>query len=218
MLCHHAVLGRTPLLLPIMKRHIEERHGVKCLRGDADVLTVPLLDKIRGYVEKADVLIADCSGRNANVFYELGMAHSLGKKVILITKDAIEEAPVDIRHYEFIRYELTKDKEFLDSLDKALRTIFIDRYDDLYEKAIEVFEEFRKVTNSKAKLASKELFVERVVAAEQHAGILSSERTAEIREFLMLRIIADKDDRQVIGDMNNWFQNELASTSKHPPG
>src|SRR3954452_5622402 len=78
-----------------LKRHIEEKHPVKCIRGDADILTVPLLDKIRSYIDTADVLIADCSGRNPNVFYELGMAHALGKKVILITKDAIEDAPTD---------------------------------------------------------------------------------------------------------------------------
>ena len=51
-----------------LQRHIEEKHGVKCIRGDADVLTVPILDKIRGYIDTADVLIADCSGRNPNVF------------------------------------------------------------------------------------------------------------------------------------------------------
>src|SRR5437016_11986535 len=80
-----------------LQKHIEEKHGLVCKRGDTDVLTVPLLNKVRDYIAEADVLIADCSGRNPNVFYELGMAHSLGKKVILITKDPIEEAPVDIR-------------------------------------------------------------------------------------------------------------------------
>ena len=34
-----------------LQKHIEEKHGVQCRRGDADVLTIPLLDKIRGYVE-----------------------------------------------------------------------------------------------------------------------------------------------------------------------
>lgn len=132
-----------------LKRHIEEKHGVKCIRGDADVLTVPLLDKIRGYIDIADVLIADCSGRNPNVFYELGMAHTLGKKVILITRDPIGEAPADIRHYEFIRYEFAKDKEFLDLIDRALRAIFVGRYDDLHKMALEVFEEFRRLTRSR---------------------------------------------------------------------
>jgi hypothetical protein len=121
---------------------MEEKHGVECKRGDADVLTVPLLDKIRRCIEEADVIIADCSGRNPNVFYELGMAHALGKRVILITKDPIENAPTDIRHYEFIRYDLSNHIEFLVSIDKALRSVFIERYERLTEFAREVIDEF----------------------------------------------------------------------------
>ena len=63
-----------------LQQHIEAKHAVECKRGDADILTVPLLDKIRNYIEDADVIIADCSGRNPNVFYDLGMAHTLGKR------------------------------------------------------------------------------------------------------------------------------------------
>lgn len=194
-----------------MRRHIEETHGVKCFRGDEDVLTVPLLDKIRGYIEQADVVIADCSGRNANVFYELGMAHTLGKKVTLITSDPIDKAPVDIRHYEFIRYELTKDTDFLAALDKALRKVFVGRYDDLYQKAVDVFADFRHLTNSRAKMAEKDVFVERVVAAEQRSGIPAPDRAFELREFLLLRIISDKDDRDVIAGMNRWFEAQITA-------
>jgi hypothetical protein len=194
-----------------MQRHIEEKHGLVCKRGDEDVLTVPLLDKIREYIAEADVLIADCSGKNPNVFYELGMAHSLGKKVILITKDSIEEAPVDIRHYEFIRYDLAKHQEFFDSLDKALRAVFIDHYEHLYKKAIEVFQEFRQRTKSRAKMASKEVFIERVIVAEQRSEIPSSDNEPAIREFLLPKIVSDKDDMEIIRDMNDWFQNEITT-------
>ena len=141
---------------------------------------MPLLDKIRGYIDKADVLIADCAGRNPNVFYELGIAHALGKNVILITKDSIAEAPADIRHYEFIRYEFMKDKQFLDSIDRALRTIFVGRYDELHKMAVAVFDEFRQLTKSKAKMATKEVFVERLVTAEQNSSIPATEHHYEL--------------------------------------
>jgi hypothetical protein len=199
-----------------LKRHIEEKHGVKCIRGDADILTVPLLDKIRTYIDMAEVLIADCSGRNPNVFYELGIAHALGKKVILITKDSIVEAPADIRHYEFIHYEFGKDKEFLDSVDKALRSIFVGRYNDLYKIAAAVFEEFRQLTTSKARIATKEIFVEQVVVAERLGAVPAIEDRSRLREFLLLRIIADKNDRDVITDMNKWFEHELELTIPDP--
>src|SRR5438874_6626960 len=75
-----------------LKQHIERHHLIQCERADAKILTEPLLNKINDYIRNADVIIADCSERNPNVFYELGIAHAYGKKVILITKDPIREA------------------------------------------------------------------------------------------------------------------------------
>ena len=196
-----------------LQKHIEEKHGVECKRGDADVLTVPLLDKIRSYVEEADVVIADCSGRNANVFYELGMAHALGKRVVLITKDPVEEAPVDIRHYEFIRYDLSKHQEFLDSIDRALRAVFIERYDRLYEIACDVFQEFKSNTSAKPQKAKKDVFIERVVAGEQLEGIPSVDNKAAVREFVLPRIVENKDQKEVIEALAKWYAKELAQTA-----
>ncbi|MCI0695634.1 nucleoside 2-deoxyribosyltransferase [candidate division KSB1 bacterium] len=85
-----------------LKQHIEQHHGIGCERADDRILTKPFLDKINDLIRDADVIIADCSGRNPNVFYELGIAHALKKDVILITKDPVGVAPSDIRHFEFI--------------------------------------------------------------------------------------------------------------------
>lgn len=85
-----------------MKRHIEEKYDIKCLRADEKILTIAILDKINKIISESDIIIADCSGRNANVMYELGIAHAHMKNVILLTKDDISTVPSDIRHYEFI--------------------------------------------------------------------------------------------------------------------
>lgn len=50
------------------------------------------------------VVICDLSGKNANVFYETGIAHTLGKDVILITQ-SIEDVPFNLRHLRHIRYD-----------------------------------------------------------------------------------------------------------------
>jgi hypothetical protein len=132
-----------------LKQHIEQHHGIQCERADAQVLTKPILDKINDFIQNANVIIADCSGRNPNVFYELGIAHAHGKKVILITKDPVQEAPSDIRHYEFIHYQLDKHVEFLERLDNALRNVFAERYESLYERAKDIFNEFRQATHAR---------------------------------------------------------------------
>jgi len=48
-------------------------------------------------------VVCDFSGRNANVFYEAGIAHTLGKHVVPITQNP-EDIPFDLRHHRYARY------------------------------------------------------------------------------------------------------------------
>lgn len=59
-------------------------------------------DIIEGIV-KSDLVVADLTGANPNVYYELGIAHALNKKVILITQE-IDELPFDLRSYRVVGY------------------------------------------------------------------------------------------------------------------
>ena len=43
------------------------------------------------------------TGRNANVFYEVGYAHALGKRAILLTRD-VDDIPFDLKHFPHIVY------------------------------------------------------------------------------------------------------------------
>ena len=52
------------------------------------------------------LVIADCTGRNANVFYEIGLAHSVGTPVLLITQSP-DDIPFDLRSIRYISYEYT---------------------------------------------------------------------------------------------------------------
>lgn len=70
--------------------------------GDLDNQQSILQDIVIG-IGNADVIIADVTGLNPNVFYELGLCHALDKKVILITQD-ISELPFDIRSYRVDEY------------------------------------------------------------------------------------------------------------------
>lgn len=65
-------------------------------------------------------VIADITGGNDNVFYELGIAHTLNKPTLLITQARTpEEVPFDLRHLRYIAYENTL--AGADSLRVALR-------------------------------------------------------------------------------------------------
>lgn len=54
----------------------------------------------------ARLVIADCTGKNPNVFYEVGMAHTVGKPVILITQKR-EHVPFDLQATRYILYDYT---------------------------------------------------------------------------------------------------------------
>ncbi len=54
-------------------------------------------------IDRSRVVICDCTGRNPNVFYEAGIAHTLGREVILITQSE-HDVPFDLRHLRYVRY------------------------------------------------------------------------------------------------------------------
>lgn len=189
-----------------LKQYIERKYGIQCDRGDADVSTRPLLDKINEYIQTADVIIADCSGRNPNVFYELGIAHAYNKRVILITKDPVQEAPTDIRFYEFIHYELERHTEFFDKLDNALFNVFMERYEDLYERGKTLFYEFRQQTHAHVELISKRIFLLRVMPAEQSQELPVLDSDSEVREFILPHIITDVADITTLNQITDWLE------------
>jgi len=96
-------------LKPVYDDHLLKVAGALNLtiaRADDFFNANQVMSDVWGSVCAARVLIADCTGRNPNVFYELGLAHAVGKPVVLITQKA-EDVPFDLRHIRYIKYEFT---------------------------------------------------------------------------------------------------------------
>lgn len=74
----------------------------------------------------ADVVIADLSIHNANVFYELGIRHSLVKKHTILIRSDIDRFPFDLFTDRYFPYDVQKAKESLPALiqviEQTLRT------------------------------------------------------------------------------------------------
>ncbi len=83
-----------------------ESLGYIVKRADDIYSPTPILNDILNSIEQADMLIAELTGRNPNVFYELGRAHEKGKQVILICQN-VEDVPFDLKHIRLIVYENT---------------------------------------------------------------------------------------------------------------
>lgn len=78
-----------------------EAAGAYCERLDDQIFQENMLNRIYNEIAKADIVIAEMTGRNPNVFYEVGYAHALGKRVVLMTK-AVDDIPFDLQQYSHI--------------------------------------------------------------------------------------------------------------------
>ena len=74
------------------------------IRAD-DLYGAKIMEDVWESILKAELIICDTTGRNPNVFYELGISHTLGKKVILLTQN-IDDIPFDLQSYRHIEYAL----------------------------------------------------------------------------------------------------------------
>lgn len=77
--------------------------GLRCRRAD-DIWENPaVIQDVVSLIDRSSIVICDCTGRNPNVFYEIGIAHTLGREVILITQSDAD-IPFDLRHLRFVPY------------------------------------------------------------------------------------------------------------------
>lgn len=88
----------------VLKPAVQEI-GMTPIRAD-DLYGQNIMEDVWQSILKAAIIICDTTGRNPNVFYELGIAHTLGKKVLLLTQN-IDDIPFDLQAYRHIEYAIT---------------------------------------------------------------------------------------------------------------
>lgn len=81
-----------------------EKAKFTCIRADENIEDERIFENIIESIKNADIMIADITGNNPNVFYELGYSHAINKKVILITQDR-KNTPFDIYGIRSIEYK-----------------------------------------------------------------------------------------------------------------
>ena len=98
--------------------------GLIAKRADQIYGDNPIMEDIWGSLNESGFVIAECTGRNPNVFYELGIAHTLGKKVIIVTQRE-KDIPFDIRSFRYIKYEDNADgyRKLRDGLTQHIAAI-----------------------------------------------------------------------------------------------
>lgn len=96
--------------------------GVHVARADDIFKGGVIIDQVREHILDSDVVIAVCTGRNANVFYELGIAESKHRPVLIA--ESREDLPFDLQHFRAQFYGGTGPTESRDTLlERVVRSI-----------------------------------------------------------------------------------------------
>lgn len=78
--------------------------NLKPIRADDLFRSTPIVGDLWEMIQGAKVLLAELTTKNANVFYELGLAHAIGKPVVLVS-ETIDDVPFDLQQLRVILYD-----------------------------------------------------------------------------------------------------------------
>lgn len=73
------------------------------VRADDLFRPSPIVSDLWNMIQEAKVLVAELTTKNANVFYELGLAHAIGKPVVLVS-ETMDDVPFDLQQLRVITY------------------------------------------------------------------------------------------------------------------
>jgi len=94
--------------------------GFEPLRADGLFSAGAVMEQVWAQIRKAKVLLADLTGKNPNVFYELGLAHAARKPVVFVAGD-IEDVPFDVRHLRVVVFDV-REPGWSDKLRRDITT------------------------------------------------------------------------------------------------
>jgi hypothetical protein len=77
--------------------------GLRCLRADDIWQETAIVQDVFSLLVRSRIVVVDFSGRNPNVMYETGIAHTLGRPVIPISQ-SLDDVPFDLRHHRVLKY------------------------------------------------------------------------------------------------------------------
>jgi len=105
-----------------------EKTGLKALRADEIYGARRVMRDVWDHIWRARVVIADVTGANPNVNYELGLCHALAVPTILVTKD-IAQVPFDYRDRRCIIYDTSRalwEDDLADKLQKSITALLVE--------------------------------------------------------------------------------------------
>ena len=85
-------------------KQVAEENGIVAERVDEQHFSETILERVYRQIENSDFIIAEMTGMNPNVFYEVGYAHAKGKLCALVTQSA-SDIPFDLKQHPHVIYD-----------------------------------------------------------------------------------------------------------------
>jgi hypothetical protein len=111
-------------------------HDLRPYRADLDLAPGPITPKLLDELLNARLVIADLTGRNPNVFYELGIVHSFARPLISIADSAAslpfdtkDERVIELGEYPPTGLAYSQGEAAKDSLRQSLKIVLVDGYE-----------------------------------------------------------------------------------------
>lgn len=104
---------------------VAEHMDLECLRADDIWESSTFMQDIFSLIFRAHIVVVDFTGRNPNVMYETGIAHTLGKTVVPITQ-SLDDIPSDLGHHRALKYLPNEEgyRDLSNALWKRFKVLF----------------------------------------------------------------------------------------------
>jgi len=135
-----------------------EAAGLLPCRADDLYRPSTIIHDIWTYTQSAKLVLADLSGKNANVFYELGLAHALAKPAILIT-ESMEDVPFDLRALRVLEYNKNEPR-WGEVLQEKITTSIMEVLQAPLQSVLPAFLNVKPDSKSKTVTESEKQFLE----------------------------------------------------------
>jgi len=201
-----------------------DKAGLDPKRSDDLYRPGTIVSDIWNYTKEAEIILADLTGRNPNVLYELGLAHAIAKPVILLTV-SIEDIPFDLNALRIISYdknesawgELLREKItrcIEETLKEPLRSIpsaFVEVDESLPKKKITAHERDIMEIRQELELLKNDM---RLSITAQGRNPIRPEDAQALIEHLIYRKASDEEiirRIRALGAPRGWIEKMIES-------
>jgi nucleoside 2-deoxyribosyltransferase len=107
--------GNFPAIRQLIIEALQEDGLVPILAEEVSTLSTSTVEGIMRAIKQADFVIADVTGQNPNVMFELGLAVASKKLALLVSQDS-KDVPFDMRHQHVFVYDPAKPEILRDGI------------------------------------------------------------------------------------------------------